>query len=423
MTMPRLGESVTEGTIINWLVKVGDQIDKYDPICEVQTVKVVAEVPASFSGKVVKLLAQTDDTVAVGEPIIVLDTDDDSAQTPVTETAAQTPQTPVSAPEQPVTAPEVIPAPQAPQPTSTTIQAKTAPRFSPAVAKLLSDHQLDPKMIPATGHEGRLTRKDVQQFMTKRPLFKAPDKSAKEPEAIPVAPLEGDTVTPASSIRKAIAEHMLVSKAQIPHGWMMVEQDVSDLVQLRQSVKQSFQTQEGIKLTYFPFFIKAIAQALAKHPRVNGTWQDDQIITHKDINISIAVAKDDELYVPVIKHADRLSVKGIALEIDRLAKAVRSGQASIEDMQGGTFTVNNTGSFGSVASMGIINFPQAAIIQVESIRKEIKPSADGRSFKVADMVNLSLSVDHRLLDGVAAGGFLTDVKRNLAAFKPGINLY
>ncbi|WP_416353368.1 dihydrolipoamide acetyltransferase family protein [Agrilactobacillus fermenti] len=421
MTMPRLGESVTEGTIVEWLVNVGDQVAEYDPICEVQTVKVVAEVPASFSGTVKEILVPVDETVSVGTPIVVMETEagaevSDDDQTTTTP-APTKPQTPVTAA---TIATESTPS----------VATTDGPRFSPAVATLLSKYQLDPNQITGTGHQGRLTRKDVENFVAQRSQPQTPQSTpaksvaqAKPVQSGLMGQLATDTVQPASSIRKAIADHMVQSKAEIPHGWMMVEQDVSDLVKLRQSEKAKFQQLEGYKLTYFPFFVKAVAQALVKHPRINSSWQNNQILTHHEINISIAVAKGDELYVPVIKHADNLSVKGIASEITRLANAVRTGKITADDMQGGTFTVNNTGSFGSVASMGIINYPQAAIIQIESIRKELKPTPDGLGFKIADMVNLSLSVDHRLLDGVAAGGFLKDVKANLMQFKPGFELY
>lgn len=411
MTMPRLGESVTEGTIVEWLVHPGDHVAKYDPICEVQTVKVIAEVPATFEGEIVSVLAASGDTVAVGAKIATIEVAGDASET---EAVADDVKTINAAPQ--------VPAPVASQITKT---QETAPRFSPAVATLLAQHNLQAADIPATGHQGRLTRQDVLKFIAQPkpapvPTPKANTMAQPSPEPSPMA--AQDTLVQASSIRRVIAQKMSLSKTEIPHGWMMVEHDVSKLVQLRQAEKANFQQQEGFKLTYFPFFVKAIAQALSKHPRLNSSWQEGQIVVHHDINISIAVAKDDELYVPVIKHADRLSLKGIAAEINRLALAVRQGTITPDEMQAGTFTVNNTGSFGSVASMGIINYPQAAILQVESIRKQLIPTPDGLGFKTADMINLSLSVDHRLLDGVAAGGFLTDVKANLDSFEPGLHL-
>lgn len=201
----------------------------------------------------------------------------------------------------------------------------------------------------------------------------------------------------------------------------MVEADVTNIVRLREQTKDTFEKDEGIPLSFFPFFVKAVAQALKKHPLLNASWDDGNIIYHKAINLSIAVATDDHLFVPVIKQADQYSIKGLSKEIKRLADAVRSGKLGADEMKGGTFTVNNTGSFGSVQSMGIINPPQVAILQVETISKKIVPTDEG--FKVADMVNLSLSIDHRLLDGLQAGRFLQEVKANLNLFQNEAQLY
>jgi 2-oxoisovalerate dehydrogenase E2 component (dihydrolipoyl transacylase) len=215
---------------------------------------------------------------------------------------------------------------------------------------------------------------------------------------------------------------MVQSVTEIPHAWIMVEADVTNIVNLRNSVKDDFKKQEGISLSFFPFFAKAVVQAMKKNPKINTSWQDGNIIYHKDINLSIAVTTDENLFVPVIKQADNLSLAGLTKEINRLATDVRKGTLSNADMQGGTFTLNNTGSLGSVQSMGIINHPQAAILQVESINKRIVPTKDG-GFKTADMVNLCLSIDHRILDGQQAGQFLRDIKENLARFSSDSDIY
>ena len=207
----------------------------------------------------------------------------------------------------------------------------------------------------------------------------------------------------------------------MPHAWLMVEADVTNIVNLRNQVKNEFKQQEGVTLSFFPFFVKAVAQALKKHPLLNSSWDNGNIIYNKDINISIAVATEEHLYVPVIKHADQFSITGIAKEINRLAGAARSGKLKTQDMQGGTITVNNTGTFGSVQSMGIINYPQAAILQVESIQERFVPAEGG--FKAAHMVNLCLSIDHRLLDGLQAGRFMKDVKENLSLYNDEANIY
>lgn len=204
---------------------------------------------------------------------------------------------------------------------------------------------------------------------------------------------------------------MVRSTQEIPHAWMQVEVDVTDLVKYRNSVKESFKQQEGFSLTPFAFFVKAVAQGLKEFPELNSMWAGDKIIQKKDIHLSIAVAKDKELFVPVIKHADEKTIKAIARDITTLASKARQGKLSPEDMQGGTFTVNNTGSFGSVSSMGVINSPQAAILQVESIVK--RPVIINDMFAARDMVNLSLSLDHRILDGLVCGRFLSSVKEIL----------
>lgn len=215
-----------------------------------------------------------------------------------------------------------------------------------------------------------------------------------------------------TKIRRAIANNMVKSVHEAPHAWMMMEVDVTDLVTYRDSLKNEFKQKEGFNLTYFAFFVKAVAQALKEFPMLNSMWAEDKIIQKHDINISIAVATDDALFVPVIKHADEKSIKGIAKEINELAIKVRTGKLAMDDITGGTFTVNNTGAFGSVQSMGIINYPQAPILQVESIVK--KPVVlPGGMFVARDIVNLCLSLDHRVLDGLVCGKFLNRVKEIL----------
>ncbi len=210
---------------------------------------------------------------------------------------------------------------------------------------------------------------------------------------------QGDIEIPVTSIRRAIANNMVRSKQEIPHAWMMMEVDVTNLVSYRDQIKKEFKEKEGFNLTYFAFFIKAVAIALKEFPMMNSVWAGDKIIQKKAINISIAVATEDSLFVPVIKNADEKSIKGIAKEINELSKIVRAGKLRSEHIEGGTFTVNNTGSFGSVQSMGIINYPQAAILQVESIVKR-PVIMNGGMFAARDMVNLCLSIDHRVLDGL-----------------------
>ncbi|MEY9868242.1 2-oxoisovalerate dehydrogenase E2 component (dihydrolipoyl transacylase) [Peribacillus sp. B2I2] len=410
MKMPQLGESVTEGTISKWLVKPGDHVTKYDPLAEVMTDKVNAEVPSSFTGIIKELKAEENQTLAVGEVICSIEVE--AAKTD-NDNAGQA----VSRSEENVDAPVTKNVQQAGEPSRKA-------RFSPAVLKLSQEHGIDLSKVKGTGNEGRITRKDLLKLVESGTLPKADEPSVISDSAheenkppinrqtsavttnVPTA--IGDKEIPVTGIRKAIASNMLKSKHEIPHAWTMVEVDASNMVKLRDNLKSGFKQKEGYNLTYFAFFVKAIAQALTEFPELNSMWAGDKIIQKKEINISIAVATEDALFVPVIKNADEKSIKGIAREIQELASKVKAGKLKAEDMQGGTFTVNNTGSFGSVQSMGIINYPQAAILQVETIVK--RPVVINDMIAVRDMVNLCLSLDHRVLDGLVCGRFLARVK-------------
>lgn len=399
LTMPQLGESVTEGTITTWLVKEGDYVNKYDPIAEIMTDKVNAEVPSSFSGTIKEIITKEGETIAVGEIMCTIETDEgetDEADEPSTQHAEN-------------------------QKAPTDDDQSMKKRYSPAVLKMAHEHNINLNEVTGTGRGGRITRKDIETIIQSGdiPLSPAQKESEvaqpgaeqrTEPKALPTS-AAGDIAIPVTGVRKIIAQNMVRSKQEIPHAWMTVEVDVTDLVSYRQSIKNEFKQREGLNLTYFAFFVKAVAQALKEYPQLNSTWAEDKIIQRKDINLSIAVANDDELFVPVIKHADDKSVKGIAKDIYSLAMKARSGKLTADDMQGGTFTVNNTGSFGSIHSMGVINHPQAAILQVESIVK--RPVIINNMFAARDMVNLSLSLDHRVLDGLVCGKFLARVKEIL----------
>jgi 2-oxoisovalerate dehydrogenase E2 component (dihydrolipoyl transacylase) len=414
--MPQLGESVTEGTISKWLVSPGDKINKYDPIAEVMTDKVNAEVPSSFTGVIKELIASEDETLPVGSVICSIEVEggESSAVSIDSNAAESTPATNEGA-------------------TGTNIDNTNKQRYSPAVLRLAQENSIDLTQLNGTGAGGRITRKDVQKVIDSgqipAPALKQEELGqvaasapvtnqavstvpSSKPAAAPVTALPGDIEIPVSGVRKAIAANMLRSKHEAPHAWTMVEVDVTNLVNYRNSIKNEFKNKERFNLTFFAFFVKAVAQALKEFPQINSMWAGDKIIQKKDINISIAVATEDALFVPVIKHADEKTIKGIAREITELANKVRAGKLKSEEMQGGTFTVNNTGSFGSVQSMGIINYPQAAILQVESIVK--RPVVmDGGMIAVRDMVNLCLSLDHRVLDGLVCGRFLARVKEIL----------
>ena len=414
MAMPQLGESVTEGTISKWLVSPGDHVNKYDPIAEVMTDKVNAEVPSSFTGTITELVGEEGQTLAVGEIICKIETEKTETQ--------EAPK-----PEEEQSTPANNPSHGAGKDRS------NKARYSPAVLRLAGEHGIQLEQVEGTGAGGRITRKDIQKIIDsgmqqktetpKAAAVQAPQEPKQQQKQAPAPALSaGDIEIPVTGVRKAIAANMHKSKTEIPHAWTMMEVDVTNMTAYRNSIKDSFKQKEGFNLTFFAFFVKAAAQALKEFPQMNSMWAGDKIVQKKDINISIAVATEDSLFVPVIKHADEKTIKGIAREITDLAKKVRDGKLTADDMQGGTFTVNNTGSFGSVQSMGIINHPQAAILQVESIVKRPVVMNNGM-IAVRDMVNLCLSLDHRVLDGLVCGRFLGRVKEILENIDENTSVY
>lgn len=412
INMPQLGESVTEGTISKWLVEVGDEINKYDPIAEVTTDKVNAEVPSSFAGKIKELVASEGDTLEVGDLMCYIETEGTGVAGKKEE--------------------KVQPAKEEATTEKNPSDTPNKKRYSPAVLRLAQENDVDLDQMDGSGAGGRITRKDILKLIessTAPKIGEAPKASEQKeterpsqveqtvekkavPQAVSVSSAPGDVEIPVTGVRRAIATNMVRSKHEAPHAWTMVEVDVTDLVNTRNQMKSDFKNKEGYSLTFLPFFIKAIVEALKEFPRMNSMWAGDKIIEKKDVNISIAVATDEALYVPVIKNADEKSIKGLAKGVNDLAKKVRENRLSGDDMQGGTFTVNNTGSFGSIQSQPIINYPQAAILSVESIVKRPVVMAGGM-IGVRDMVNLCLSLDHRVLDGLVAGRFLACVKEKL----------
>ena len=410
--MPKLGESVHEGTIEQWLVSVGDTVEEYDPLCEVITDKVTAEVPSSFSGTIKEIIVEEGATVAVNEVICLVDIGDESQETnnPITHQATE------SNEAQDVASNDID---DNVNNTSNENKPKNNGRFSPVVFKLASENQIELSEVIGTGFEGRVTKKDIEKVI-KKGINKTPstvvapkDSPKVTKQAYYNEPSPGSSI-PVNGVRKQIAQNMVNSVNEIPHAWMMVESDASNLVKTRNYHKQSFKDSEGYNLTFFAFFVKAVAEGLKAYPLLNSSWSDSEIVMHKDINISIAVADEDKLYVPVIKNADEKSIKGIAREINELANKARNKKLRSDDMQGGTFTVNNTGTFGSVSSMGIINHPQAAILQIESIIK--KPVVIDDMIAIRNMVNLCLSIDHRILDGLQAGRFMNFVKTRIEQY-------
>lgn len=425
ITMPQLGESVTEGTITKWLVQPGDHVNKYDPLAEVMTDKVNAEVPSSFSGTIKELIAEEDETIEVGHVICTIETEGDSG---VSEDPGSTTENKEAVSEQSESPAEKE------KPNKETADTSAKKRYSPAVLRLAQEHDIDLNQLDGSGRGGRITRKDILTVVESGNIPQASGQpaqesaeAAKEAKAADMPlPAHGGSESaasalshsgrteeiPVSGVRKAIAQNMVKSKHEAPHAWMMIEVDVTDLVRYREKVKNGFQDKEGIKLTFLPFFMKAVIDALKTYPQVNAKWDGDKIIRYKDVHLSMAVATETDLFVPVIKHADEKNIKGLARELNELSRKVRSSSLKQEDMQGGTFTLNNTGSFGSVQSQPIINAPQAAILSVESIVK--RPVVlENDAIAVRHMVNLCMSLDHRVLDGLICGKFMAHIKNSL----------
>ncbi|CAI81077.1 TPA: 2-oxo acid dehydrogenase subunit E2 [Staphylococcus aureus] len=414
ITMPKLGESVHEGTIEQWLVSVGDHIDEYEPLCEVITDKVTAEVPSTISGTITEILVEAGQTVAIDTIICKIETADEKTNETTEEIQAKVDEhTQKSTKKASSTVEQTSTAKQN--------QPRNNGRFSPVVFKLASEHDIDLSQVVGSGFEGRVTKKDLMSVIENGGITAQSDKQVQtQSTSVDTSSNQSsednseNSTIPVNGVRKAIAQNMVNSVTEIPHAWMMIEVDATNLVNTRNHYKNNFKNKEGYNLTFFAFFVKAVADALKAYPLLNSSWQGNEILLHKDINISIAVADENKLYVPVIKHADEKSIKGIAREINTLATKARNKQLTTEDMQGGTFTVNNTGTFGSVSSMGIINHPQAAILQVESIVK--KPVVINDMIAIRSMVNLCISIDHRILDGLQTGKFMNHIKQRIEQY-------
>ncbi|TJY44421.1 2-oxo acid dehydrogenase subunit E2 [Cohnella pontilimi] len=431
--MPQLAESLVNATIDRWLKQPGDMVDMYEPICELITDKVNAELPSTARGKLVKILAGAGELVDVGTPIALVETE--GAASP----AAEMP----TAPAEPMPASEPVNRPAAVQASPAAAFDPDAPmraRYSPAVQKLAADNGVDLSRIAGSGMGGRITRKDVLDAVTagnRGNAFSAAAPAAPveamarmpEPPRIPIVEVDEGQAAPGSReyaidvtpIRNTIAKNMRQSVNEIPHAWTMVEVDLTNLVELRNRLKDGFKKQEGINLTFMPFLLKAVVGAIKEYPLMNSVWAVDKIIVKRDINLSLAVGTEDSVLTPVIRNADQKTITGLAHEIHELARKTREGKLKLSDMQGGTFTVNNTGTFGSVLSYPIINYPQAAILTFEAIVK--RPVVIGDMLGIRSMVNLCLSFDHRILDGIICGRFHQKVKEILEGFGPDTKLY
>jgi len=437
--LPHVGESVVEGTIGKWLKAPGDKVQRFEPLVEVITDKVTMEVPSPVNGSLLRVLAQEGETIPMGAPIAEMETDEVLPETPPPPTPELVSVATGSPVEEDVgttgyLAKDVRPVgPTGGGPTPeaaveslvpATEQRGRGARLSPAVRRLIQEHGVDPNQIQGTGMGGRITRDDVVKFLDAGPVATPAAPAATDVSSQragePVSDLEEEPIA-LTPVRRMIAEAMVRSVSQIPHAWSVVEADVTDLVALRTRVRADFEQREGVELTYLPFMIKAVVESLKEYPTLNASWGGDKIILKKRINLGIAVAAPEGLIVPVIHDADRLSVAGLAQATRDLTQRARQRKLTLNDVQGGTFTLNNTGALGSVVSQPLINHPQAAIMTTEAIQK--RPIVRDDAIAIRSMINLCLSFDHRINDGAESGGFLQAVKTRLETMGPDTPIY
>ncbi len=460
--LPHVGESVVEGTIGKWLKQPGDTVKRYEPLVEIITDKVTMEVPSPVDGSVVRLLAEEGETLPMGAPIAEVATADSPVGAEPVTAAIEVETAPPVQPGEPSAAgttgyllkdvtpvgptggaaveidePTVssAPAPAAEVTTPATTTPTAAPvgpssgtRLSPAVRRLAETHSIDVSQVQGTGLGGRITRDDVLKFVASGPAPTQPPAAA----AVSAAQVEGQRSTdgqeihvPLTPVRRMIAEAMVRSVSNIPHAWSTVEVDVTGLVALRASLRADFEQKEGVNLTYLPFVIKAVVESLKEVPTMNASWGEDKIILKQRVNLGLAVAAPDGLIVPVLHNADHLSIAGIATAAKDLTDRARTKKLTLNDVQGGTFTLNNTGALGSYVSGPIINYPQAGILTTETIQKRavVIPTDSNDAIAIRSMMNICLSFDHRINDGAEASGFMAAVKSKLQAMGPGTSIY
>jgi pyruvate dehydrogenase E2 component (dihydrolipoyllysine-residue acetyltransferase) len=457
--MPQMGESITEGTIVRWLKNEGEEVTKDEPLIEISTDKVDAEVPAPASGKLAKVLHGSGETVAVETVIGVIA---QAGEAPETAPAPQ-PEKPAAAKPQPAAAPApaasrapaAAPSPASAPPRPSPAGAGSAPpssevellraRSSPLVRRIASEHGVDLANVAGTGIHGRVTKDDILGFIEKGsapqaapPAGSAPAAVPRPPRPVAVPPPAGRTVAfatgatlapsgpftgdelrePMSVMRQKIAEHMQLSRRTSPHVHTVFEADVSRVVALRENGKAAFEAQNGIKLTYTPFFLAAAIEALKAFPVVNASLDGNDIVYHRHINIGVAVALPHGLIVPVVKRAEELSFIGLQRGITDLAGRARNKQLKPEDVQGSTFSLTNPGPYGGLYGLPIINQPNVAILSTGGIQRRPVVVTDelGReAIAIRDMVYLALSFDHRLVDGATADQFMAVLKATLEA--------
>ena len=437
LKLPKMGESVAEATVTNWLKEVGDTIELDEPVVEIATDKVDSEVPSEVSGTLVEKFYEADDVVKVGETLAIIEiAGDDAPAESSSEPESQEPVADVDQPEEEETASAeaedaAAMLDQAKVTTSAAAISNTGERFySPLVKNIaqqegISQEELD--TVNGTGLEGRVTKDDILAYLEERKSGKKPEtkqaeqpktesKPAAQPQATPVSVNGGDEIIEMSRMGKMIAKHMVASVQTSAHVQSFIEVDVTAIVNWRERVKNDFQKREGEKLTYTPIFMEAVAKAIRDFPMINISVDGDRIVKRKNINLGMAAAlPDGNLIVPVIRNADQLNLVGMAKAVNDLANRARNGKLKPDDTQGGTYTVTNVGTFGSVMGTPIINQPQVGILALGAIRKvpAVIETPEGDFIGIRQKMFLSHSYDHRVVNGALGGQFVQRVAQYL----------
>ena len=424
--MPQMGESIAEGTITKWMKKVGEHVDRDEPLFEISTDKVDAEIPSPAEGILTQILVKENETVAVNTVVAVVDGEGAGVKAPTAaEATTPSPEAPSPAPAAPVTAaapPSVTPLAAEDEESGEGEEVRT----SPLVRRIAREHNVDLSEVKGSGLGGRVSKKDILDFIDQRRASASPAPpmpvAAPAPIAPPVAQATPSPVTftgaaqivAMTPMRRQIAEHMVMSKHTSAHVYTLVEVEMTRVVGARERFKQDFEERNGIKLTFTPFFVRACVEAIKELPVINSSVDGTNIIYKRDVNIGIAVALENGLIVPVIKRADEKNFLGVARAVQDLADRARSKRLSVDDVQGGTFTITNPGSFGGLFGLPIIHQPQVAILGVGAIEK--RPVVRDAAIAIRHMVYLSVSYDHRVIDGAVAERFMGKIKKILESW-------
>jgi len=423
IVMPQMGESIVEGTITKWLKKPGDKVQRDEPLFEISTDKVDAEIPAPASGVLQDIKVTEGTTVQVNTVVGTIATDGESAAAAAKPVTASQPAAPPAEKKAPPPPPKAAPSQTEQQPSPATAPVREEEdhaRSSPLVRKIAREHNVNLSQVSGTGLGGRITKQDIMAFLDRSQAPAAQAAGAPAPARAPqtapaAAPIPGDLV-PATQMRKIIAQRMIESRRTSAHVHSMFEVDLTRIVNLRNKLKAGFEQRHGARLTFMPFFVRAAIIALQQFPIVNASMEGESIRYHRHVNMGIAVALDWGLIVPVLKNADDLNFLGLQRGITDLGERARSKKLKPEEVEGSTFTITNPGQFGAVFGLPIINQPNSAIMGVGGIAKVplVVTDADGNdSIAIRSVVHLTLGYDHRLIDGAVADQFMALVKRTL----------